>query len=429
MKKLFSGVARECITPRTGCQLYGYRPDVISESIEDDLTATAFYFEQGGQKALMITATVCLINSGLSEKIINKISKHTGIPTDNIILSATHTHSGPNTGGAYGWGSIDSDYCENIFMPKILTAAEGAIKSAVEVTMSVARGKSLVGINRRETRDDPTNVKFGQDENGIFNPDMTILSFKNKNGKTVSSIIHYGCHGTAAGCNTEITRDWSGHMTDALEATTRALCAFFNGPEGDIGPRLSNKLTVGDISYVRELGARAAADALETYTNSKEADNNELRVRTFDTLIPLKPLMEKTEAEKMLKQFEGQTVNIKGQIRAHLEAVLNAHGNGTPSQTHFRFRQTAIALGDVVFVSFPFELFSEIGIKVNNAFENKTVLSLSNTNGSEGYFVTQKEKCRGGYEVNMHLYGHLQTYIDNAENDLYKATVKNIKEL
>lgn len=429
MKKLFSGVARECITPDIGGQLFGYRPDIISESIEDDLVVSAFYFEQDQCRALMITATVCLINTELANEIICKISEKTAISRDNIILSATHTHSGPNTTGTYGWGDIDKNYCENIFIPKIMSAVDGAIKSAVEVTMSVAQGKSYVGINRRQEKGDPSNVKFGQDENGIFNPNMTILSFKDTNGKVVSSIIHYGAHGTAAGCNHEITRDWSGIMTDALEQKTHAVCAFFNGPEGDVGPRLSNKCTVGDITYVRELGAVAAKDALEIYANSTRLDNVNLQARCFETPIPLKPLMDKEQAEQMLKGFEEQTVNIKGQTRHHLETVIEAHKNGTLSKEYFNFRQTVIALGDVVFVSFPFELFSEIGIRTDNAFDDKIVLSLSNTNGSEGYFVTEKEKPRGGYEVNMHLYGHIQTYKNNADDDLYKATVKNIKEL
>ena len=35
------GVGRRVITPPVGSNLYGYRPDVISESVHDDLTATA----------------------------------------------------------------------------------------------------------------------------------------------------------------------------------------------------------------------------------------------------------------------------------------------------------------------------------------------------------------------------------------------------
>ena len=44
--KLFLGVSCKVITPEVGGQLYGYRPDVMSSSVNDDLTVTAFYFKQ-----------------------------------------------------------------------------------------------------------------------------------------------------------------------------------------------------------------------------------------------------------------------------------------------------------------------------------------------------------------------------------------------
>ena len=63
-----------------------------------------------------------------------------------------------------------------------------------------------------------------------------------------------------------ITREWSGVMTDAVEKDSGAITAFFNGPEGDVGPRLSNGRTVGDLSHVHELGKMAAKDALKLYS-------------------------------------------------------------------------------------------------------------------------------------------------------------------
>ena len=45
---------------------------------------------------------------------------------------------------------------------------------------------------------------------------MTVVSFKDYNQKPVASIVHYGAHCTAAGMNTEISRDWAGVMIDRL---------------------------------------------------------------------------------------------------------------------------------------------------------------------------------------------------------------------
>ena len=58
MDQLQLGVARRVITPEVGGQLYGYRPDLFSKCVNDDLTATAFYLRQKDVTALMISVTV-----------------------------------------------------------------------------------------------------------------------------------------------------------------------------------------------------------------------------------------------------------------------------------------------------------------------------------------------------------------------------------
>ena len=74
-------------------------------------------------------------------------------------------------------------------------------------------------------------------------------------------------------------------------------------------------------------------------------------------------------------------------------------------------------------------MFSKIGMRIDRAIKTKSVLSLSNTNGSEGYFIAQDAICRGGYEVNMFLYGHLQQFTDDADFCLMRETVKHIQNL
>ena len=131
MEKLYLGVAREIITPEIGSQMYGYRPDIFSESVADDLTVTAFYFRQGDVQALMLSITVCLIQTELAGQITARIEKEFGIPREACMLSATHTHSSPNTAGQTGWGDIDNTYCDGIFIPGILKAVERAMADPV----------------------------------------------------------------------------------------------------------------------------------------------------------------------------------------------------------------------------------------------------------------------------------------------------------
>ena len=88
---------------------------------------------------------------------------------------------------------------------------------------------------------------------------------------------------------------------------------FINGAEGDVGPRLSNGATVGDISYIYEIGGIAAADAIRAYTalrNTKRKHSDcprrnitaSDRQNTFET------------AERKLSEYENKDYNIYGRL-------------------------------------------------------------------------------------------------------------------
>ena len=422
------GVAREKITPEIGGQLYGYNPDVRSTSLADDLTVTAFYFVDGDKKALLITATVCLIKTEYANELLDRVSKQSGIEKSNIILAATHTHSGPNMAGQTGWGDRDVKYCEEIFSPALLASVKAAMANPVKVKMAAVTGESKLGINRRELYDN-NYLALGQNPWGPYDPTMTLLSFADESGKIIANLIHYGCHGTCAGVNTEITRDWSGIMTDAVEDKSGAITAFFNGPEGDVGPRISNGKTVGDLCYVYELGKVAAKDAVKLFDKLGSFEEVSLKTHSGEIKVPMASRISLEEAEALYKKYEIETVNSGAMIKAYALSVIEAHKNGEPEIEYTGFTQNLIALGNFVFASTPYELFSAIGMRTDRHFKDLKILNLSNSNGSEGYFVTEEAIPLGGYEVSMFLYGQSQPYCKFADFELFKAMVKNIENL
>ncbi len=428
MESLKLGVAREIITPEIGGRLGGYGPNNYSKSVADDLTATAFYFQQGENRALMLNLTVIGVKTELAQSIRSEIEEKLHIPKENCMLCATHTHSGPDILGTVGWGDVDRKYCDEIFVPAILSVAEKAMHNVKPVKMGVATGTSLVGINRRELTED-NRVILGQNPWGSFNPDMTVISFVDLNGNTVANMIHYSAHGTAAGVSTEISRDWSGGMVDALEEKSGALTAFFNGPAGDAGPRLSNKQTTGDMSYVRELAQVAAKDAIRIFNEISEHRDADLAVSNKNLRLPLKKRMSIEEAQKMSETYGNSSINWHVMLKNHADSVINSYRDGYVDKDASEVEQTVIAVGDVVFAGFSYELFSEIGMRINKAVKTKTVLSLSYTNGEKGYFATRDAVCRGGYEVNMFRYRNVQPYHDDVDFYLMKETVNHIREL
>jgi len=202
-EKLYAGVGKQDITPPVGGRLFGYRPDVFSKSVSDGLTATALAVARGATKILIVSVTVCLFKTELAEEIRNLINRETSIPAANIIICATHTHSGPNTCGMTGWGDIDREYCDNLLIPRIIEAAKSAANDLKPAIAGVNSVFSKTGINRRQLNADGS-VWLGQNPWGIYDPNMTAISFRDSNGAAIASIVHYGAHCTAAGMNREL---------------------------------------------------------------------------------------------------------------------------------------------------------------------------------------------------------------------------------
>lgn len=428
-EKLLLGIAREIITPEIGGNLCGYNPNIYSESVNDDLTATAFAFSQNGKKALMVSVTVCNVNNDLQAEIRKAISEKTGVPFVNIVLAATHTHSGPNTTGGTGWGDLDSAYVNSIFVPALIKVCVSAVDNLVPVTAASAVGKSFVGMNRREL-DEKNAVILGQNPWGPFNPYMTVISFKNEQGKVIGNIISYGCHGTSAGLNHEITRDWSGYMTDAVESVSGGITAFFNGPEGDVGPRISNGKTIGNIELTKELGAVAARDALGIYNTLSEYEDIDFDVFDGELHLPLLPKISLEEAEKWILEYEGKdTWPLAKKRLQYYKDVKQAVLNGEKDEEYRVIPQTLIKLGGNVFASCPYELFSEINLRIQKMVDEYNVMVLSNANGTGGYFPTESELCRKGYEILCFLYGGTQCYTDDADYQFIVETIKNLQNL
>ena len=427
---LYLGIQKEKITPKVGAQLYGYRPDTISTSVHDDLYVTTFYLKQGDVEALLVSFDLCLMKTAIADELRLYVEENYGIPKGNCLLSTTHTHSGPNVAGQTGWGAIDADYYNNVFRPAFISTVEQAIKKAVPVKIGVASGDSSIGINRRELCPD-NKIALGQNPWGPYNPKMTVISFVDESGVPIANMVHYGMHGTCAGRNFEISRDWCGVMIDELEAISGATSAFFNGPEGDVGPRLTNGRTTGvsDVRYVERHGALAADDAVRIYKTIKAYSDAELSVLSATVDIPLerRPSLETIRSE--YEKIKNETVSLLGAKAEYYRDQMKLYEDGYEDVSVRTIPQSIVRIGDVAFVSTPFEMFSVVGMRIAAQSKIQHTLTLSNTNGSEGYFVTEDQICRGGYEVNMFKFGYIQPYADDADWHFLSETVKNLEKL
>ncbi len=431
---LLLGVATEVISPKPGVDLYGYNPRP-STSIHDDLTATAFYFCQGETQALLVSLTICMLHSAAADELLNQIQERFGINRSNCIIHTTHTHSGPATAAANApqeqVNAIYNDYITPILFPNTLKAIERAMEHPVEVVMSYGVGESEVGVGRREITTD-SEILLGQNPWAAIDKKMTVLSFMNLDGKIVANIVHYGAHGTACGKNAEISRDWPGVMCDILTEATGGMTAFFNGTEGDVSPRMFNGDTMGGhhVRYAVQHGSVAGYDAVRIQKATNGYNQVDLDVSCQTIRVPMKPRIPQAEVDELAEQFRNGTLKIHdARVGKYYERVSESYRNGYEEMKTLDFDQTVIRLGDVAFVSLPFEVFSETGLRISYGSKVPHTLTVSLCNGSFSYFVTQDQLCRGGYEVDIFGIRFNQKYADHADDVLVKQTVEHVNNI
>lgn len=370
------------------------------------------------------------------------IHDETGVSKENISISAIHTHSGPAIKSAGGWGAANEEYINNILIPQSVKASRVALDDMKPAIMGIGTTESEVGVNRREL-DENGNVLLGQNSYGVFDKTMTVLAFRDLNGKAILNLIHYGCHGTAAGRSTAITRDWPGYMVDRMEKETGAMTVFFNGAEGDAGPRLSNYRTVGDddynvenelideeLSYMQEIGSLSAIDAMRAYRKIKEYRAVSFDIIKDSVILPYRSVPTLEEARTRFNELDGMKKLVGVQHREHatLKETIRMYENNEKFEAHMLINQILFVFNSVVLVPFPFEMFSEIPLRIKRLSPFEHTLCLSNTNGANYYLPTQDQLVRGGYEIEIFLYANVNKLKDNTDDTIVAENLRILKK-
>ena len=400
----------------------GYGSQKPSETVHDDLTVTAVALESDGVKVLMMSVTVCLINNDISMELRERCGRAAGVAPANVIVSTVHTHTGPIITGE------GDDYCYEILFPKCAAAAEAAVKETRPVTMGVASSESLVGINRRQLLADD-GVILGQNPWGTYDPEMTVISFKDENGKPYINLIHCSAHNTAAGIVTWVSRDWCGVMIDRLEKESGAVTAFFNGAAGDVAPRMPNGGSTGDMELMMEIGALAGIDAVRTYKDIRAYRPADLSAVTGEIRIPYDPIKPLELAKEQYAAIEKSNARFDVPAKKLLLKIIELHERGETGPEDFIFEQTIVRVGPAVFVPFPFEHFSELSLRLRAYSKFGYTLSLGYTNGSNSYLPSRDQICRGGYEIERFHWAMPRQLPADTDRRLIGANLKLMEKL
>jgi len=257
------------------------------------------------------------------------------------------------------------------------------------------------------------------------------MHFKTKDANS-GFIVHYGAHCTAMGCNRLVSRDWPGVMKDRIESQFNAPVLFLNGAIGDVGPR-TNQLHKGGFSAgsgdgiesVREVGYRAATDALRALISIKEWRSDlELNVLVDDIFLPYAPLESLEEVEAAKTEWEARKNKYGTPMCEYMHAcsVIEAHKKA-PVEGR-KFTQTITQIGPVAIVPMPGEIFSAISLRIRQQSPFQYTLCCSVSNGSMAYFPTREAIHRGGYETWVAKATGPYLLADNIDDALVTENIK-----
>ncbi|RKX72049.1 MAG: hypothetical protein DRP60_14305, partial [Spirochaetes bacterium] len=236
MKPLKAGSAVVDITPKNSQFLFGY-PHVerYSTGVENPLLSSSLYLDNGNNNIMYIANDIIFIDRELSLRVRKRISGETGIKEGAIMVSATHTHSGP----------ITVNYLSNISDPIVPDAdpeymkllEDGIVESGIQAFgncrparagLAVADG-SGVGTNRR-------------DPSGPADPQVPVLLVKEADTEEfIACMLVYSMHPTVLHeDSTLISGDFPSFTREYLQNTfLGGPCPvlYNTGPEGNQSPR------------------------------------------------------------------------------------------------------------------------------------------------------------------------------------------------
>jgi len=399
------------ITPKLGAYLQGHNKLRYAVLVHDPLYLRAVAFEQEDQQAYLLCYDLCGMHTAVANRIREKVAAYVGCPGENVVLSCTHTHTGPNV--VNKTHDYDPDY-EDVLTCLSMHAAGLAKNDLVEASMFIG-SKDAKGISfcRRYLMKDGTartNPGIGNPDilRPMNDPDFQVQVLKiTREGARDLALINFGCHADSiknVGGLDAISADWPGVTCNAVEGALDVNCVVFNGPCGDVAQRNQmdpeeKKHSAGWERTVK-LGRGVAAAAIEVY-NADMAPVPEgpikAQVQVLD--IPLKrPTEEELARSRDILEHEADYVGGGMQKTTTLfEAKMLlavAKTDGIANAV-----VTGIRIGGFAAAGIGGEPFCQIGkdIKAKTPYDAQFVLYL--TNGSAGYFPMRDAFDYDGYEA------------------------------
>lgn len=424
---LKAGIKRADITPPKGLELAGYpHYPRNNEGAHDPLYATCMYLEQGDESVALVSLDLLFFSKLHAKKVRKKVEEECGIKAQNIMISCSHTHSGPWASGRLDIESLEAgkeqpkEYVEFLIstIVNIITKAkEEAFNAEFTFGTAICGAESGVGGNRRIP-------------GGPHDPSVSVIAVRDYDKNIRGMMVNYTLHPTFIHEWSNVcTADYPCYLKLQLEEMEPGVIVGFT--QGTSGNQSSRYYRQGESYDEAERVGRILGKAAHSVLDKAEwkdsiliktaSDEIPVDIRDFGTEEDLKAQVAHDEA--VYKELYSKYGNSQNRDEYYLWQNANLKLLGSEDQLGYVLMKKkgikvelledevpaevqAIRLGDLLVLGLQGEVFVEYGLflKAMAGFETVIVNELSN-GVLPGYLYTPESLVTGGYETDTSMIG------------------------
>ena len=390
------GIAQIDITPKPGVELSGFAARTQpSIGVLDPLFAKALYLAEGGERLLWIHCDLVGLDREFVMWYRDWARQRLGLAEGQVMLSATHTHSGPCTIHLHEAGLYDAAYVR-FLQRRLREAAEAALGETEDCVVVTTEGRLNLAVDRRQQASQHTD------------PRVAALGFRHSDSTFKAVLVNYPMHAVALGSsNRNVSTDVPGQVALALsrQLPGNPVVLVTNGACGNLNPPAEN------VPFTQiEAWGRMIADAVAArLAQTPPAPQALFRIAARVFPLPL-DVLDVAGIEAFARKALGDTKSLAewgDKYRRAVEqwqASLVAAAKAGPVAGHRDAELFAIRLGEVILLGANAEVFSEFTDWLR-AEAHQKVYVVGYANGDMGYLPTQAAYAEGGYEVEVaHLF-------------------------
>ncbi len=407
------GTASINITPSVGTWMGGYGArDHGSTDIHDDLYAKILVFSDGETKAAVVTCDLIGVTEESTATVRGLVEEQTDIPGNHVMITCSHTHSGPSTREWRYEAPFNSAYLRELER-KLAGGVQVANGRLQSVVAGLGNGSYPLAVNRRLTTDGKTEMRVNPD--GVVDHTVSVLRFDAPDGAPVATAFNYACHSTSMGAsNYAFSADYAGGAKAFVEQAYGGghTAAFLLGSCGNVRPNFTSdgsrfrSATFAELESVwRGLGAEVVnvREAIACAPLSGVAVARRVVTVPIREVPDISFFKEALETGTWPDTQGGVSRDSMKWLRSRISELESGTVNCEPQA-----EVQVIRVGNLVFVGFPGEFFLEYGLAVKERVKDELgleALHVELANGMIGYVPTANEIPRGGYEVYAYRHG------------------------